>query len=120
MGGRGSSSGFKNNGQLILKNSLPELSGSEKQVKWANEIRENAVDTINRNIERARESIKKSPRSAAIFQKDIDAYAEIGRQLHIVLKQITNASQIIDKRGLFDSSRINQEVNKLKNFRKKN
>lgn len=58
MGGRGGASGLSAKNQKISFKGLPTLKGSEKQVKWAEQIRNNAIDTINRNIDLANERIR--------------------------------------------------------------
>ncbi len=50
MGGRSSSFG-RHSG----RSALPELEGSEKQIKWAKDIRQEWVDAINR-FEKRRKS----------------------------------------------------------------
>lgn len=56
MGGRGGSSGMsggRNSGSRELQiqsSSLPELQGSEKQVAWANDIRDNYIADLNNRI----------------------------------------------------------------------
>lgn len=56
MGGRGSSSnmsggsGSGSRGAQIQSSSLPELQGSEKQVAWANNIRNNYIADLNNRI----------------------------------------------------------------------
>lgn len=44
MGGRGTIGGKGGN---KIKSKLPNLVGSEKQIKWANEIRNNVIEIIN-------------------------------------------------------------------------
>lgn len=47
MGGRGSNSGKGKGSYTINTNDLPALKGTEKQVKWANDIRKDYVNRIN-------------------------------------------------------------------------
>ena len=54
MGGRGASSGIA--GGL---RSLPKLEGTEKQVKWANDIRKNYIDDMNKAKEYFQQAHKK-------------------------------------------------------------
>lgn len=52
MGGRGSSSGARagsGGGGRISTSNLPKLTGSEKQVAWANDIRTEYVNRLNKN-----------------------------------------------------------------------
>ena len=53
MGGRGGSSGSKGGGGAssgISTSGLPKLEGSEKQIAWANSIRENYIKDVNDRI----------------------------------------------------------------------
>ena len=113
MGGRGGASGLSAKNQKISPKGLPTLNGSEKQVQWAEQIRKNAIDTINN------ERIKKYPSNQKNYQSDIESLQEIGKQLKEVLSKISNASQIIEKRNIFESSRILDEVSKIKQRKKK-
>lgn len=119
MGGRGGASGLSAKNQKISFKGLPTLKGSEKQVKWAEQIRNNAIDTINRNIDLANEKIKKYPSAQKIYQNQIESLQEIGKQLKEVLLKVSNASQIIEKRHIFDSSRILDEASKIEQRKKK-
>lgn len=110
MGGRGASSGsYRQKADSLLKrvrderDKIPEvrangeLTGTEKQVRWANDIREDAVRRINDNIksdadlgmkmtERRRDSAlsdtlrsgkKKTPERMAKGRKEFDNYASM-------------------------------------------
>lgn len=52
MGSHGGSRSGSSGGGGASKMTLPKLSGSEKQVKWANSIRQNYVDTISKESQR--------------------------------------------------------------------
>lgn len=119
MSGRGGTSGLSFKNQKISFKGLPTLKGSEKQVKWAEQIRNNAIDTINRNIDLANERIKKYPSAQKKYQNEIESLQEIGKQLKEVLLKVSNASQIIEKRHIFDSSRILDEASKVEQRKKK-
>ena len=78
MGGRGSSSGN------ISK--LPKLEGSEKQVKWATDIRKNTLDRIkeiNKMLKEdkgVQESLKKHGNTYQVyseFKKDMDKLSKV-------------------------------------------
>lgn len=114
MGGRGGSSGMsKGYGSYrINASSMPKLSGSEKQVSWANQIRESAINTVNKNIERALNEEKRSGLNG-LFRNKIKAFEEIGRQLEGGFKGKTSASWIIENRGQFSSSRILRIANEM-------
>lgn len=119
MGGRGGASGLSAKNHKISFKGLPTLKGSEKQVQWAEQIRNNAIDTINRNIDLANERIKKYPSAQKIYQNQIESLQEIGKQLKEVLLKVSNASQIIEKRHIFESSRILDEASKIEQRKKK-
>ena len=110
---------YDNNGK-IDKSRMPELVGSEKQIKWAQQIREDAIGTVNKNIELAEERMEKvSGSSKKVFLETIDAYKEVGRQLSEELQKITSASVMIDRRNTFSGSRINQLATKYQEFQRK-
>nr|DAL64440.1 MAG TPA_asm: hypothetical protein [Caudoviricetes sp.] len=119
MGGRGGASGLSTKNQKISFKGLPTLKGSEKQVKWAEQIRDNAINTVNRNIDLANERIKKYPSAQKKYQNEIESLQEIGKQLKEVLLKVSNASQIIEKRHIFESSRILDEASKIEQRKKK-
>lgn len=52
MGGRGSSGGAGGSSQISGKN-LPSLTGSEKQISWAKDIRKGFIDSWNKDISRS-------------------------------------------------------------------
>lgn len=114
MGGRGGNSGMsKGYGNYrVNASSMPKLSGSEKQVSWANQIRESAINTVNKNIERALNEEKRSGVNG-LFRNKIKAFEEIGRQLEGGFKGKTSASWIIENRGQFSSSRILRIANEM-------
>lgn len=116
MGGRGGSSGLnsasgRTKSQKVDFSGLPELQGSEKQVKWAEQIRSNVINTINNNIERMEKSENRS-----YYKPSIDAFKEIGEKVNAMLRQPpgVKASNIIDKRNsALDVDRILSMVHDL-------
>lgn len=97
-GGRGSASG------IARKTNFPNLVGSEKQVKWAQDIREEAINTVDDNIKLARERYEKY--KMEIYKDAEEAYKEVKKQLIPALATYTKASDLIDRRDMFSSSRI--------------
>lgn len=89
---------------------LPELSGSEKQVKWANDIRNSALDTIEANIKNQRDYLRR-------FKNDFDAQVKLdlyegARETYLKkLRSVTSAKEIIDNRRLYDGRMIFDTVN---------
>lgn len=116
MGGRGGSSGLSPGNapaksQKVDFSSLPELQGSEKQVKWAEQIRSNVINTINNNIERMEKSENRD-----YYKPSIEAFKEIGEKVNAMLRQPpgVKASNIIDKRNsALDVDRILSMVHDL-------
>lgn len=110
MGGRGSSSGM--GGSRSGARNLPNLSGSEKQVKWANDIRRSALDTIELNIKSSRDYLKR-------FKNDFDSQVKVdlyesARETYLKkLRSVTSAKDIIDNRHLYDGQRIVNTINDM-------
>ena len=119
MGGRGSSSGIPKARNLISISDMPKLTGSEKQIKWAESIREDAIGTVNGNIRNAETQMQKNPDSKSIWESRIEAYEETGRQLKNTLEKITSAKQIIDQRKYLSPSYVNQAAEKIEEMQKR-
>ena len=49
---------------------LPELTGTEKQVAWANTLRKNFIDTVEKRIENLKE--KRKPKKAKRYLETLD------------------------------------------------
>ena len=80
---------------------LPDLHGSEKQIKWAEDIRRKAVAEINGSIK-----ILSQPEAIA-------AYEEAGRQVKKVFDNITDAGRIIDIREKLSAESIKYLVKQI-------
>lgn len=121
MGGRGGSSGLSPSSKsgLIDASQMPKLTGSEKQIKWAEQIRENAINTVNKNIELAIERNKQYGKQTQIYADQIESYNHIGKQLGEELKKIDSASVLINRRDTFSGQRINMLAQKLEEAYKK-
>ena len=91
---------------------LPELTGTEKQVAWANTLRKNFIDTVEKRIENLKEKSKpkKAKRYSAI--PGIHVTAEDGRDQ-------ANAEMRLTQRKLLDSSLTQQQKAKLEEYYKK-
>lgn len=103
MGGRGGSSGLSPKGGSVK---FPELQGSEKQVKWANQIREDAMDTINSQIQRHKDMIPQRPYDKDYLEASLESYKEIKKAISDTFSSVKEASKIIDNRSKFSPSRI--------------
>lgn len=109
MGGRGSSSG---SGTKKANVKLPDLHGSEKQIAWANQIREEAIKTVEMNIERARKQLKQT-KMESMFGPEIEAYRQVGKNLYEALLKTADASVIIDKRHIISGETVVKEAARL-------
>ena len=85
---------------------LPELTGSEKQIKWADDIRKKAVITINSGMK-----VLSQPEAIA-------AYEEAGRQYKKVFDNITEAGKIIDIREKLSENAIKNLVRQIRDKNK--
>lgn len=85
-----------------MKNFI-ELKGTEKQVAWANEIRDNAINTINRNIEICEERNKKHINMCAV---ELQVWLELKEAVFSKIENIDRAAEIIDMRHMLDPRAI--------------
>lgn len=71
------------------ENEMVELQGSEKQVKWATDIRENIIKSIDRALEKLEEiqseRVSKGRKRVRIFDKRIN-------KLKVLLEEVKNES----------------------------
>ena len=86
------------------------LQGSDKQVKWANDIIADVYTTANNNIRRAHDL--QWPHAA----KWEEAFGKIISQLEGFLEKTDRAGDIIACRDRFDPNRILSIANKYVNF----
>lgn len=109
MGGRGSSSGLSNN-QI----SLPKLRGSEKQIAWAEDIRNEAIRTADLNIESSKKRMKEYGDSGkALFGPRLEAYKQVKANLLNALSKMDDASKIIDKSHIISGDTVNKEATRI-------
>ena len=116
MGGRGSA-GRGGGGRV----SLPALQGSERQVSWANDIREtaySALDGLDRTLDRIERDVRRGSlaegRTNAQIQRTAEDMAGFSRQsirtvraeLNDTLSTVTSARTIIDQRDNLSANRI--------------
>ena len=83
------------------------MKGTEKQIKWAEDIMNNALNTVNANIEH-------SKTSDALLTR-LQVYEEIKKMLEESFSQVTEASQLINARDRFDPRRINNIAQQREN-----
>lgn len=118
MGGRGGSSGIAPVKQYSL--STDGMTGNEKQKKWARQIIDDAIRTVNANIKLVQANIertKKKPSGA--FHREMDTLTQIGDSLVKALKTYKSAGDLIDRRGQFEPKRIIDLINNI-NMQKSN
>lgn len=101
MGGRGSggliSSSKKSKNAIDQK--MPQLQGSDKQVSWANTIREYMLSYADTVVKNARKND-----SPSIYYPSVEG-AEFARDALVKeIKNVTSASTIIDKRNKITQS----------------
>lgn len=96
MGGRGSSGGSGGSGGSVR---MPTLTGSEKQVSWATDIRDTALsnaDLIVKNAERGRQiGISTGPTGRNI---SVEAARTVRAEVRDTLAATTSASTLINNR----------------------
>ncbi len=73
------------------------MKGTEKQIKWAEDIKEAAYGTVNGNIELLQERLNKYPNWDSL-KNEIKGYEKVREVLDMFFNQIAEASQVIDKR----------------------
>lgn len=104
-----------------------DFKGSEKQVKWANDIVENTVNSMNKMIEFCNKRIKeeneaklKNPASGVpeVFEERKEGLNEVLNKVIDQINKIDNASDIIDKRKMFDPSNLSDLADKIIKQRK--
>lgn len=92
------------------------LTGSEKQVKWANDIISSALEMCDANIKLAEERIEKWP-NVSVYKQNLDVFTEIKATLEDAFSKATTAKEIIDKREYYSGDRILYVADKMLNGR---
>lgn len=77
-----------------------KLNGTEKQIKYANDIINDALNTCQANIDRMTTS------KAPIYEDMIQAFKECKKALEDSIKDVTEASIIIENKSQFNTNRI--------------
>ena len=108
MGGRGSSSGMSGGRGW---GSQPNLSGSDKQVKWANDIRENIKNSIDFNIRSASEHYERTNITSSMIKRDL--YRDAKKELKPILSKTDKASEIISMRDRLDPGKLNSTIERM-------
>lgn len=125
MGGRGGSGGSRSGlggGAGAKRAKMPELSGSEKQVSWAKDIRNQAydqLDALDSTIARIERDVsKRGGMSKSATTKEAESLAGFSREnvrtvraeLNDTFSQITSAKTIIEHRDNLSPNRISNLV----------
>jgi len=110
MGGRGGSSRL-GGGSGGGWGESPELTGSEKQVRWANDIRQRIKDSIDFNIKSSTEHHQRTGFMETKIKSDL--YKDAKKELSSILKNTTKASDIINMRDRLDPMSLNNTINRM-------
>ena len=88
------------------------MKGTEKQIKWVQDIMNDAFNTIDANVDRME---KQNPQ---LFRFEIQAYNECRKMIQKSFKECEDAKKIIENRDMFDPRRITsiaqQRANQLR------
>lgn len=76
---------------------MKDLKGTEKQVKWAEDIRAKLIEETNNEIEKFQVRYEKLPKSISL-KKHVDRIPEYREKLETILETKDNASWWIDHR----------------------
>lgn len=101
MGGIGITSGLSGG-------SLPKLQGSEKQVNWAENIRDSALETIAQGYKNAKEDYEKFKTFQDKMKMEI--YKDLDKGFRSQFQKIDSASKIIDMRHGISPANITDKV----------
>lgn len=82
------------------------MKGTEKQIKWAEDTKANALGTCEANIERMEKTIDNQT-GRTIFPDEIEAYKVQLAILQAFFAKVDDAAVIISKRDLIHPARIN-------------
>lgn len=109
MGGRGGASGLNRQNTTTFKFDVSSLSGSEKQKAWAQNIVDDALNTINANIKNLSAGNARSQLSDS--KELVEIYTNFGNQIKGQLEKFTKASEVIDYRSNITGERIIRMAN---------
>lgn len=85
------------------------MKGTEKQIKWAKDIMNDAIGTVLANIDRLQTYVDRGEKIERIEQ---EVYKEMLELLTNKFDSIEDASYIIEHRHTWDPSRINELVSR--------
>lgn len=122
MGSGGSSSssgrgGGGGRGNFKAANAkMPELTGSEKQVSWAEDIRRTALNSIDNFMTSAKDRTLSYGTGDHI---SVDTVKQVKSDLVSSLQRVTSAKLLIDNRLVFSETRIRDQIFALENERRR-
>lgn len=76
------------------------LKGTEKQIAWATDLINNAMNTIEKNLENAKNG------KDFYAKYNVQAFSELKASLEKVIAKLETAEQVIDNRKVLDPSQI--------------
>lgn len=103
MGGRGSGGG--GGGSSASSSKMPALQGSEKQVRWANDIRSVAIKAADANVRNAERS-KSLGLETSYNNPSVESTKKVRGMVVSAFKEQTSAKAIIDSRDRFSQSQL--------------
>ncbi len=77
------------------------MKGSEKQIKWAEDIKKGAMDTLTNNLERMKNSGHEE-----YYKITIQVFEELKKELEECFEKVDDAKVIIENRNKFASDTI--------------
>lgn len=81
------------------------LKGTEKQIAWATDLINNAMNTIEKNLENAKNG------KDFYAKYNVQAFSELKASLEKVIAKLETAEQVIDNRKVLDPSQILHKAN---------
>ena len=85
---------------------MKKLKGTEKQIKWAKDIMNNAIHNLQINIDRWENSDNRD-----FYKYYIQAYKECKKSLEDCFDKAEYAKQIIDNRDQFTTEKVFAQAN---------
>lgn len=90
------------------------MTGSAKQIAWAENLKNGALAQCDRTIKQFEENYH------PIYQMTIDAAKEIKAQLEDIFAQVDDAKWYIDNRSKFTSTAVLYQIQKLELWKRNN
>lgn len=94
-----------------FKKEEQNMKGTEKQIKWAEGIKESAYGTIEANIELLNEKLEKYPNWESV-KAEIKGYEKVRETLDKFFEMTDEASKVINARHILDGESIIEQARK--------